>query len=59
MKNNCCLLIKDNVLIQANAETLEIPNFVTKIGEQAFRNCTDLKAITIPDSVTTIGACAF
>ncbi|MCF0132404.1 MAG: lipopolysaccharide biosynthesis protein RfbH, partial [Blautia sp.] len=29
------------------------------IGELAFHECTELKSITIPDSVTRIGLCAF
>ena len=28
---------------------------VTNIGDSAFRNCTELKSVSIPDSVTTIG----
>ena len=32
---------------------------VTKIGVDAFRDCTALTSITIPDSVTTIGKYAF
>ena len=32
---------------------------VTSIGYQAFQNCTDLKSVTIPDSVTSIGNSAF
>ena len=32
---------------------------VTTIGEDAFRNCTSLASVTIPNSVTTIGEGAF
>ena len=32
---------------------------VTSIGDDAFCDCWNLKAITIPDSVTSIGAYAF
>ena len=36
-----------------------IPNGVTRIGKNAFRNCKGLNSITIPNSVTSIGDEAF
>ena len=32
---------------------------VTKIANEAFYNCENIKSVTIPESVTSIGACAF
>lgn len=39
--------------------TIEIPNSVTRIGDNAFRGCESLERVTIPNSVTTIGDGAF
>lgn len=36
-----------------------IPDSVTSIGEEAFRDCDSLKSVTIPDSVTSIGDSVF
>ena len=36
---------------------VEIPDGITKIGEQAFRGCRSLKSIYIPNSVIEIGEC--
>ncbi|MBO5437545.1 MAG: leucine-rich repeat domain-containing protein, partial [Thermoguttaceae bacterium] len=36
-----------------------IPEGVTRIGNDAFRNCIVLRTVTIPDSVTSIGMNAF
>lgn len=36
-----------------------IPKGVTRIGNDAFRNCEKLKSISIPESVTYIGQAAF
>ena len=38
---------------------LVIPNKVTTIGNNAFRNCFGLTSVTIPNSVTSIGGSAF
>lgn len=40
-------------------ETLDIPDSVTTIGEGAFRNCTALKEIHLPESLEYIGEDAF
>ena len=44
---------------KANAKNIEIYNGVTRIEEDAFRNCTHITEITIPSSVGWIGKCAF
>ncbi len=36
-----------------------IPNSVTKIGDSAFSDCSNLTSVTIPNSVTEIGGSAF
>ena len=38
-----------------NLQTIVIPEGVTSICEEAFRECTNLTSITIPSSVTSIG----
>jgi hypothetical protein len=42
-----------------NIETVTIPSYVTRIGDDVFDYCVCLKSITIPYSVTSIGKCAF
>lgn len=39
--------------------SVTIPEGVTRIGEQAFFNCTEMETVKIPASVTTIGDDAF
>ena len=55
-----------NAIIEKSTHTLlwgckntVIPNTVTNINRNAFRNHTDLTSITIPESVTSIGDAAF
>lgn len=42
-----------------NITSVVIPDTVTYIGNEAFRDCHSLKEIKIPDSVTSIGEFAF
>ena len=59
-RNNCNAIIEtaNNKLIGGCSNTT-IPNSVTKIGEDAFFDCTGLTSIVIPNSVTEIGVGAF
>ena len=45
--------------IRKNDKTFAIPDGVTSIGDNAFRNCDSLESIEIPESVTSIGDEAF
>ena len=58
--NNCLIETKNKALI-AGCKTSVIPDDgrVTSIGDWAFRNCSGLTSVTIPDSVTSIGKSAF
>ena len=42
-----------------NEKQISIPNHITRIGEKAFCDCSNLKSITIPNGVKSIGAGAF
>ncbi|NCA66552.1 MAG: hypothetical protein EOM87_00660, partial [Clostridia bacterium] len=52
--------INNNVLVKyvGNGKDINLPS-VTSIGERALYNCSDLTAINISGSVTTIGSYAF
>lgn len=45
--------------IQGRYQGLVIEEGVTHIGTQCFQFCTNLKSVTIPSSVESIGAAAF
>ncbi|MDE6705023.1 MAG: Ig-like domain-containing protein [Treponemataceae bacterium] len=54
--------IDDNGVLteySGNETTVVIPDGVTGIGSDAFKNCTSLTGVTIPGSVTSIGNSAF
>ena len=61
LDENSDFRIENGVLVVYGGEggIVEIPNFVTEIGETAFSYCEDLTDVIIPDSVITIGDSAF
>ena len=46
-------------LIERDITSIDIPAGTTKIGTNAFQNCTGLTSVTIPNSVKTIDTNAF
>lgn len=55
------MIVKNNtvVLFFGDNKKVAIPQGVTKIGEDAFRNCGSIQQVDIPNSVTEIGKNAF
>ena len=51
--------IGESAFINYIITSLSLPNTLTYIGKEAFSTCMNLKTITIPQSVTTIGTNAF
>lgn len=45
--------------VRNSVKTVELPDGLTNIGATAFAFCSDLKSVTIPSSVKTIGRSAF
>ncbi|BDC96666.1 leucine-rich repeat domain-containing protein [Treponema saccharophilum] len=57
-----CLHVKNGVLEECtdkDVKSVVIPESVTGIGEEAFKDCTSLSSVVIPSSVTEIGWSAF
>ena len=62
VENGCLIDSQEHTLIQLvkpSSNSLVIPNTINSIGDKAVCSFFDLKSITIPDSVTYIGASAF
>ena len=59
-RNNCNAIIatESNTLV-IGCKNTTIPASVTRLGENAFADCSGLTSITIPQSVTSIGDYAF
>ncbi|GEM_PF-1097496 len=51
--------IKNKAFLYRDFKTIDIPNTVIEIGENAFEGCTNLESIDIPESVASIGFSAF
>ncbi len=51
--------IADEAFKNYYVQTLYMPNTITKIGDEAFYNCTSLESITLSRSLTEIGDEAF
>ena len=51
--------IGNEAFADSTLEYIEMFGSITTIGDGAFRNCVNLKEMTLPDSVTSIGAGAF
>ena len=49
----------ESIVYPGDVETVVIEDGVTRIGDNAFSNCSSLTSITIPDGVTRIGESAF
>lgn len=48
-----------NAFIDRSITEVNISEGVTKIGDFAFRSCTNLKSVTLPSTLKTIGSSAF
>ena len=51
--------VDDGYFASCDYTSMIIPDYVTSIGNYAFRDCNRLTSFTIPDAVTSIGGSAF
>ena len=59
-RNNCNAIIDtENNWLLFGCKNTVIPNSITTILDEAFRECTELRYLSIPNSVTKIGYMAF
>lgn len=56
-----CLIVNNtlNSVILGDATSFDVPYGITTIGDELFKNCSDLVNISIPNTVTSIGKNAF
>ena len=55
VKENVTALGERAFMNHANLESVEIQGELTQVSDSAFENCTALKQITFPKTVTTVG----
>ena len=55
---NAIIHTSTNELV-AGCKNSQIPNSVTSLGKDCFRDCSSLTSITIPNSVTSLEGCCF
>ncbi len=58
-KNGALYLGSALVKVESSVKSFTIPDYVTCIGDDAFKDCTKLTSITIPEKVANIGNGAF
>ncbi|MCM1499134.1 MAG: leucine-rich repeat protein, partial [Clostridium sp.] len=51
--------IPNNLCYNSYITNVEIPESVTKIGDEVFKGCSVLKSVVLPESLKTIGGSAF